>query len=171
VYDTNVGDIAPISSYFNPDRWTAFDLNHKFGAQTQGSGEGSLCGSGSDTASTASTIDTFDPKLNGIKPRLLIYPEKSTSPTPTFSSSSSVAGDAELRVDTPVQMIQPVSLSAAETSMDVCFPPVELFTTLRLVFDEEVSELMMAPWSSFSSVPLNTVCYADKDPIENLLWW
>merc|ERR1712037_887964 len=35
VYDTNVGDISPLSSYFNPQRWTVRDLNEKFGIQTQ----------------------------------------------------------------------------------------------------------------------------------------
>ena len=31
VYDSNVGDIAPLSMYFNPRKWTVFDLNQKFG--------------------------------------------------------------------------------------------------------------------------------------------
>ena len=31
VYDTNVGDIAAISTYFNPERITVSDLNSKFG--------------------------------------------------------------------------------------------------------------------------------------------
>ena len=35
MYDTNVGDISPLSSYFNPQRWTVRDLNEKFGIQTQ----------------------------------------------------------------------------------------------------------------------------------------
>ena len=35
MYDTNVGDIAPLSSYFNPQRWSVRDLNEKFGIQTQ----------------------------------------------------------------------------------------------------------------------------------------
>ncbi len=29
VYDTNVGDVAKLSSYFNPDRWTVHDLNNR----------------------------------------------------------------------------------------------------------------------------------------------
>ena len=31
VYDSNVGDIAPLSMYFNPRKWTVLDLNEKFG--------------------------------------------------------------------------------------------------------------------------------------------
>merc|ERR1712059_124321 len=31
VYDTNVGDISPLSSYFNPQRISEKDLNSKFG--------------------------------------------------------------------------------------------------------------------------------------------
>jgi len=31
VYDTNVGDISPLSTYFNPRKWTVEDLNQKFG--------------------------------------------------------------------------------------------------------------------------------------------
>merc|ERR1711874_166359 len=31
VYDSNVGDIAPLSMYFNPRKWTVLDLNKKFG--------------------------------------------------------------------------------------------------------------------------------------------
>lgn len=31
VYDTNVGDISPLSTYFNPQKWTIGDLNEKFG--------------------------------------------------------------------------------------------------------------------------------------------
>jgi hypothetical protein len=30
VYDSNVGDIAPLSTYYNPFHWTVADLN-KFG--------------------------------------------------------------------------------------------------------------------------------------------
>lgn len=31
VYDTNVGDIAPLTTYFNPNVWSDTDLNNKFG--------------------------------------------------------------------------------------------------------------------------------------------
>ena len=31
VYDSNVGDISPLSTYFNPRKWTVEDLNQRFG--------------------------------------------------------------------------------------------------------------------------------------------
>ena len=34
VYDTNVGDIAQLSTYFNPEKWTESDLNGKFANQS-----------------------------------------------------------------------------------------------------------------------------------------
>ena len=33
VYDSNVGDISPLSTYFNPQKWTVRDLNEKFGRE------------------------------------------------------------------------------------------------------------------------------------------
>ena len=36
MYDTNVGDIAPLSTYFNPRKWTVRDLNTKFGQRADG---------------------------------------------------------------------------------------------------------------------------------------
>lgn len=36
VYDTNVGDISPIMSYFNPQRISEYDLNTKYGQSTTG---------------------------------------------------------------------------------------------------------------------------------------
>ena len=35
VYDSNVGDISPLSTYFNPRKWTVEDLNEKFGQVTK----------------------------------------------------------------------------------------------------------------------------------------
>ena len=58
VYDTNVGDIAAISTYFNPERITVSDLNSKFGG---GGGNGKPWENGTRDMS---------------KPRLLIYPEQ-----------------------------------------------------------------------------------------------
>ena len=55
VYDTNVGDVSKLSTYFNPDRWSLFDLNHKFGNRDHEAVE-----------------NNGGPAL---VPRLLIYPE------------------------------------------------------------------------------------------------
>merc|ERR1712066_102767 len=63
VYDTNVGDISPLSSYFNPQRWTVKDLNEKFGIQTQnpdlsvGVDTSPGSGAGSDNPSTIVDIN------------------------------------------------------------------------------------------------------------------
>lgn len=61
VYDTNVGDISPLSIYFNPDRISVQDLNSRFG-QTSERGREEPARAGAETV---------------VKPRLLLYPEHS----------------------------------------------------------------------------------------------
>jgi len=62
VYDTNVGDISALSTYFNPERISVKDLNSRFG-QYPSSGENSR----DDNVKVGSE--------NVLKPRLLLYPE------------------------------------------------------------------------------------------------
>lgn len=62
VYDTNVGDISSLATYFNPERVSVKDLNSRFG-QHASSGENSR---DSDIKVGAENV---------IKPRLLLYPE------------------------------------------------------------------------------------------------
>merc|ERR1711864_13745 len=61
VYDTNVGDISPLSSYFNPQRISEKDLNSKFGQYPTNGG-----------------VHPDDVKRIGteavVMPRLLLYP-------------------------------------------------------------------------------------------------
>ena len=61
VYDTNVGDISALATYFNPDRISERELNLRFGHYPT---------SGEKHAS---------PQKNGnesiVKPRLLLYPD------------------------------------------------------------------------------------------------
>jgi len=59
VYDTNVGDISAISTYFNPERVSVKDLNTKFGQHPSSNPEKDEKKDGSDSR----------------KPRLLLYPE------------------------------------------------------------------------------------------------
>eukprot|EP00088_Acartia_fossae_P032492 TRINITY_DN3325_c0_g1_i8.p1 TRINITY_DN3325_c0_g1~~TRINITY_DN3325_c0_g1_i8.p1 ORF type:complete len:319 (-),score=77.26 TRINITY_DN3325_c0_g1_i8:207-1163(-) len=59
VYDTNVGDISAISTYFNPDRVSVQDLNSKFGQYPSSNPE-------KDEKSEPGDV---------MKPRLLLYPE------------------------------------------------------------------------------------------------
>jgi len=62
VYDTNVGDISALSTYFNPDRISVSDLNSRFG-QCPSSGEMRR----EDEVKVGSE--------HVVKPRLLLYPE------------------------------------------------------------------------------------------------
>jgi len=61
VYDTNVGDISPLASYFNPQRISEKDLNSKFGQYPTNEG-----------------VHAADVKKLGseavLMPRLLLYP-------------------------------------------------------------------------------------------------
>jgi len=62
VYDTNVGDISALSTYFNPERISVKDLNSRFG-QYPSSGE------------TGREDNVKVGSENVLKPRLLLYPE------------------------------------------------------------------------------------------------
>ncbi|TRY63652.1 hypothetical protein TCAL_11410 [Tigriopus californicus] len=100
VYDTNVGDISPLSAYFNPERWTVNDLNHKFGIQPQNS---EPC-----PDVTESNVEVLNPKtgqkleVRSLCPRLLIYPLKYederrqplSSPEPGSSCSTGERGSS-----------------------------------------------------------------------------
>ena len=61
VYDTNVGDISSLATYFNPDRISERELNIRFGVYPT-SGE-----------KHASPRKEDDESL--VKPRILLYPE------------------------------------------------------------------------------------------------
>lgn len=63
VYDTNVGDISPLSAYFNPDRISVPDLNNQF-ANCPKNGE-----------KQAQKNNDF-----GVTPRLLLYPNRDQEP-------------------------------------------------------------------------------------------
>jgi len=65
VYDTNVGDISPLSAYFNPDRISVPDLNNQF-ANCPKNGE--------KQAQTQKNSDF------GVTPRLLLYPNRDQEP-------------------------------------------------------------------------------------------
>jgi len=66
VYDTNVGDISAIATYFNPQRVSIHDLNSRFGHYPE---SGNLSG---DVA----VQDTGVPQnALSVRPRLLLYPD------------------------------------------------------------------------------------------------
>jgi len=64
VYDTNVGDISAISTYFNPERVSIKDLNSRFGHYPV---PGTLSG---DVVQ-----DSSGQNVLAVRPRLLLYPE------------------------------------------------------------------------------------------------
>ena len=69
VYDTNVGDISPLSAYFNPDRISERELNIRFGVYPT---------NGEKHASPKKEDDDTQ-----VKPRILLYPDnKSNIPQP-----------------------------------------------------------------------------------------
>jgi len=65
VYDTNVGDIAPLSTYFNPNVWTVIDLNKRFGQCVDNIGDPRI----------SSLTSSGDTKSDSLQPKLLIYPQ------------------------------------------------------------------------------------------------
>merc|ERR1712243_90398 len=65
VYDTNVGDISSLATYFNPDRISERELNLRFG----------------NFPASCSGEDQESPqKVEGVKPRLLLYPDHNLNP-------------------------------------------------------------------------------------------
>lgn len=71
VYDTNVGDIAQLSVYFNPYHWTVQDLNYRFGMKPDSNSDREMS---SKASSTVSAIDSDDAKCRSLQPKLFIYP-------------------------------------------------------------------------------------------------
>merc|ERR1712201_11766 len=65
VYDTNVGDISALATYFNPDRISERELNLRFG----------------NFPASCNGEDQESPqKVEGVKPRLLLYPDHNLNP-------------------------------------------------------------------------------------------
>jgi len=64
VYDTNVGDIAPVSTYFNPNKWTEHDLNFKFGITMN---ENSLNINSTGNSSASSTSESMFSSTSNFK--------------------------------------------------------------------------------------------------------
>jgi len=68
VYDTNVGDISALATYFNPERVSVKDLNSRFG-QYPNSGE------------DHKELEVKVGSEQVVKPRLLLYPEHNLNNT------------------------------------------------------------------------------------------
>lgn len=74
VYDSNVGDISPLSTYFNPRKWTVEDLNQRFG---QVYDDENYQPSGFIPLSTTLTVssDSNENKSSALTPRLILFAE------------------------------------------------------------------------------------------------
>jgi len=114
VYDTNVGDIAPLSTYFNPFRWTVKDLNDKFGLRPVSSvpRESSL------RTLPAPSGECEVAKSKSLQPRLLIYAEESESSSLNSDDvfaplESQTTSSSMLNINTLVTALRPKSTKAS----------------------------------------------------------
>ena len=78
MYDTNVGDVAPISAYFNRQRWTVNDLNSRFGKRVHVN----------DVLATFSVVTTATTQSNGVS-------SASSEAALTSSAESTTSSEAE----------------------------------------------------------------------------
>jgi hypothetical protein len=78
VYDSNVGDISPLSTYFNPRKWTVDDLNKRFGQVCKDEdyrSEASGYATASIPASAINPDFKNEVKSAALTPRLLLFSE------------------------------------------------------------------------------------------------
>ena len=68
VYDTNVGDISSLATYFNPDRISERELNLRFGNFP------ASCSGEEHESSQKYGLE------EAVKPRLLLYPDHNLNP-------------------------------------------------------------------------------------------
>jgi len=78
VYDTNVGDISPLSSYFNPQRISEKELNSKFGQYPNEGVHANVKRIGSEAV---------------LMPRLLLYPTRLGEQNPAKSTIDQNSGN------------------------------------------------------------------------------
>merc|ERR1712029_503866 len=76
VYDTNVGDIAPLSTYFNPHNWTEYDLNERFARKGTLFEIQTAIQSSKGPTKTTPDKDHFKPKSASLMPKLMVWAEK-----------------------------------------------------------------------------------------------
>jgi hypothetical protein len=72
VYDTNVGDISSLASYFNPQRWTVVDLNERFGIQPQNAEPNDSSSSAASTSSMGPEAEAGSSIEGGSKEETLV---------------------------------------------------------------------------------------------------
>jgi len=84
VYDSNVGDISPLSTYFNPRKWTVEDLNQKFGQiyvdeDYRYESSAYITTNCPEPANAVNPDFRNDVKCAALTPRLILFTEKKTS--------------------------------------------------------------------------------------------
>lgn len=127
VYDTNVGDISALSTYFNPERVSVKDLNSRFG-QYPSSGDNSR----DDNVKVGCE--------NVLKPRLLLYPEHNLNHSQVkvqrtlkwvLSHQDKESGNSPMNMMDKLPPA-PVDPHGHATRIDQLPPPVELPNEARL---------------------------------------
>merc|ERR1712112_529511 len=123
VYDTNVGDISPLSAYFNPDRISVPDLNNQF-ANCPKNGE--------KQAPTQKNSDF------GVTPRLLLYPNRDQDPDPSSSSGASGHPTPEPSTSKNGSMPSMVTEGPIKGNSKPCtLPSSSMSTSLRSVWSDK----------------------------------
>lgn len=118
VYDTNVGDISPIMSYFNPQRISEYDLNTKYGQSTTG------------------RIKDPEPIKIGtettVMPKLLIYP---LIPPPLYLPPPPICSEQEVSVEE-------IKVVEVEPEADILPPNLEVEVFMSGEEEEKVQRTL-----------------------------
>lgn len=116
VYDTNVGDISPLSTYFNPKRWSDEDLNNKFGVKQ----------------AAQPVLETLAPE-----PQISTSPTRpSPPPTPSSSASSSTATASGTLMERPSSTSSDKESDAANAVL----PRLMLYSATPLISERAQSK-------------------------------
>jgi len=151
VYDTNVGDISPLSAYFNPDRISVPDLNNQF----------ANCPKNGEKQAPAQKNSDF-----GVTPRLLLYPNRDQEPLfmakqvnkvertlswvmdqdPDPSSSSGASGHSTPEPSTSKNCSMPTMVTEGPikgNSKPCTLPSSSMSTSLRSVWSDKKGKIAL----------------------------
>jgi len=137
VYDTNVGDIAQVSTYFNPQKWTEKDLNDRFAKKATleeiTAATTDSQGPGASTSQRSSPVDGASNSANGevrkarsasLQPRLMVLaPLKAKNPSTTVSSICPSAGVSLAAVKSQEDQIEDLWTSVQSSFLAPLAPP------------------------------------------------
>jgi len=153
VYDTNVGDISALATYFNPDRISERELNLRFGHYP-------TTGEKHESPSKRTGADV------GVKPRLLLYPDHSQEKVQrTYNWVMSQESKGGSRDSSPVpphavrqgQARQNLNMEKTTSSMTMALPPLNVNCNFS---NPLLSKAFTMPSSAISSVLDNV--WSDK---------